>query len=84
MNRGGGNPTTKMFYPQGSYTFKKKKDIKRQLFLTKGLKYCDSKAEFHNVGDGISFFDSSMAEHFIKCITKIPKNTKALYNTLVF
>ena len=45
-------------------------------FLTKGLKYCDSKAEFHSMlAMEYLFLDSyTMAkEHFINVSTKIPK-----------
>ena len=54
-------------------------------FLTKGLKYCDSKAEFHSMlAMEYLFLDSyTMAkEHFIKCIDENPKDTNALYNII--
>ena len=54
-------------------------------FLTKGLKYCDSKAEFHSMlAMEYLFLDSyTMAkEHFIKCIDENPKDTHALYNII--
>ena len=54
-------------------------------FLTKGLEYSESQAEFHSMlAMEYLFLDSyTMAkEHFIKCLNEDPKDTHALYNVI--
>ena len=54
-------------------------------FLTKGLEYCESRAEFHSMlAMEYLFLDSYLMakEHFIKCLEEDPKDTQALYNLI--
>ena len=54
-------------------------------FLTKGLEYCESQAEFHSMlAMEYLFLDSYIMakEHFIKCLEEDPKDTQALYNLI--
>ena len=54
-------------------------------FLTKGLEYCESQAEFHSMlAMEYLFLDCYMMakEHFIKCLNEDPKDTHALYNVI--
>jgi tetratricopeptide (TPR) repeat protein len=54
-------------------------------FLTKGLEYCESQAEFHSMlAMEYLFLDSYLMakEHFIKCLDEDPKDTQALYNLI--
>ena len=54
-------------------------------FLTKGLEYCESQAEFHSMlAMEYLFLDSYLMakEHFIKCLEEDPKDTQALYNLI--